>query len=331
MLPHPWHTRPRAAFTLIELLLVIAIIAILIGLLLPAVQKVREAAARMKCSNNLKQLVLATHGFHDAINALPPGVSQGYFPELNGSVDWYNATAVGAPAMKDADRTCWAYHILPYIEQGPLFQQNSAWLTANTSVTTQTVNGTVLPTFLCASDPRGPKIPPDGAGQGLHVNYVLCHGSGSAVTVPTASAPLDRFGLSVNGIYYGRSKTRFTDITDGTSNTVAASEILVAPGNSDVRGRIWNAIHAGATFSTIFPPNSTIGDYPQGNRCTAAPNVPCAASNSNGVYLVSRSGHTGGANAAMADGSVRFIANGIKPQAWLDMGTRAGGETPVAE
>jgi len=331
MLSSRRRTWQRAAFTLIELLVVIAIIAILIGLLLPAVQKVREAAARMKCSNGLKQLVLATHNYHDATNALPPGVSQGYFPELSGSVDWYNAAAVGAPAMKDSDRTCWAFHILPYIEQGAMFQQNANWLKANTGVTSQAINAIVLPAFLCPSDPRGPKVPPDGAGQGLHANYVFCHGSGSAVTVPTTSPPLDRFGLTGNGIYYGRSKTKFTDITDGTSNTVAASEILVAPGNGDVRGRIWNAIHAGATFSTIFPPNSTIGDYPQGNRCTAAPNAPCAASNSNGVYLVARSGHTAGANAAMADGSVRFVTNRIMPQAWLNMGTRAGGEVPVAE
>jgi len=331
MLPYFGPRRRRAAFTLIELLVVIAIIAILIGLLLPAVQKVREAAARAKCSNSLKQLVLGTHAYHDANSNLPPGVSQGYFPETNGSTDWYNATAVGAPAMRDADRTCWAYHVLPYVEQNALYQQNFAWIAAGTSVTTQAANGNVLSVFLCPSDPRGPKVPPDGAGQGLHVNYVMCHGSGSAVVVATSASGPDRFGLTGNGIYYGRSKTKLTDITDGTSNTVATSEILVSPGNGDVRGRIWNAIHAGATFSTIYPPNSTIGDYPQGNRCVTIPDSKCAASNTNGVYLVARSKHTNGANAGMADGSIRFISNAITPQNWLNMGTRAGGESTATE
>ncbi len=316
-------------FTLIELLVVIAIIAILIGLLLPAVQKVREAAARMKCQNNLKQIGLAVHNFHDQNQVLPPGASQGYFPELNGATDWYNASAYGAPSnMLDRDRTCWLYHVLPYLEQDPVAKQMKASMDAGTMSTLTAVGATILPTLVCPTDPSGTKTNPDGAGQGHHANYVLCHGSRSAVNVPATPYVPERFGLNTNGIFYGRSKTKLTDITDGTSSTVAGAEILIAPGNGDVRGRVWNAIHAGATFSTIFPPNSTIGDYPQGNRCTPTPNgkAPCAASNSNGVYLVARSAHTGGVNAMMADGSVRSVSNSITPQQWLNMGTRAGGE-----
>jgi prepilin-type N-terminal cleavage/methylation domain-containing protein/prepilin-type processing-associated H-X9-DG protein len=317
--PHP------RGFTLIELLVVIAIIGILVGLLLPAVQKVRDAAARTQCQNNLKQIGLGLHEYHDTYLVLPPGVSQGYFPEINGSTDWYSATII-SPPMKDADRTSWVYHVLPYLEQNGLYQQNQAWLAANISVISQAPNATPLRILLCPANRNGVKVPPDGQGQGLHITYALCHGNGSAVAVPTTAAATDRFGLNNNGIFYGRSKTRLTDIGDGTSTTVAGAEILTAAGAADVRGRAWNAIHDGVTFSTIFPPNSTIGDYPQGGRCTPGLNAPCASSNSNGLYLLARSFHSGGVNAVMADGAVRFVRNDINPQTWLNMGTRNGGE-----
>jgi prepilin-type N-terminal cleavage/methylation domain-containing protein/prepilin-type processing-associated H-X9-DG protein len=322
-------SRRRRGFTLIELLVVIAIIAILIGLLLPAVQKVRDAAARMKCQNHLKQLGLALHGFHDSRQALPPGVSQGYFPATNGSVEWYAAASYGAPSnMVDKDRTCWAFHIIPFLEQDAAARAMQTGMDAGTMSTLVAVNSTVFPTLVCPSDPLGVKDPT--AGQGFHSNYALCHGNGSSVTyvAPVPNAP-EKFGLNNNGIFYGRSKTKLTDITDGTSSTVAGSELLFSSSTGDVRGRIWNAIHTGATFSTQYPPNSSIGDRPEGGRCAATPQAPCAATNNNGLYLVARSGHSGGANAVMADGSVRFVINGINPQAWLNLGTRAGGETVV--
>ena len=204
-------------------------------------------------------------------------------------------------------------------------------LAANSSVVIAPINGTVVQVLRCPADPAGIKIPPAGANQGYHINYVLCHGNGSAVSVAQNSPAITRFGLDNNGLFYGRSAIKLVTVTDGTSNTIAVSEILLSnlgtASDGDVRGRAWNAIHAGATFSTIFPPNSTIGDYPQGRRCVAVPNAPCAASNTNGVYLLARSGHSGGVNACMADGSARFFSNGITPSAWLAIGTRAGGET----
>ena len=313
---HRFHVRP--AFTLIELLVVIAIIAVVIGLLLPAVQKVREAANRMKCQNNLKQIGLALHNYHDANNSFPPGQPQGFYYS-----DWYSDSKV-----KNFDRSCWIGFILPYLEQTAMNTQLQAWLTTLSDYTCFAPFATThIPSLICPTDPKSPKLGTvPGNMQGTHSNYVVCHGSGYAT-------PGGNNGLKLNGIFYGRSRTRIAAITDGTSNTVMASELLVSPdvgSGHDVRGRVWNSIHSGTEFSTIYPPNSTIGDNVMG-YCQPIKGVPCATQSIDNSYALARSQHTGGVNAAMADGSVRFIANTILPSVWLGMGTRAGGEVIPGE
>jgi prepilin-type N-terminal cleavage/methylation domain-containing protein/prepilin-type processing-associated H-X9-DG protein len=304
----------RRAFTLVELLVVIAIIAILIGLLLPAVQKVREASARSACANNLKQIGIALHGYHGVNDCFPPGQPQGYYYS-----NWY-----GDRTIRDYDRSCWVTFLLPHIEQQNLYNQESAWIATLPSYTCFGPFATThIKTLLCTSDPNSPKLGTvPGNMQGTHSNYALCQGNSFAT-------PGGTNGLNLNGIFYGRSKVRLTDITDGTSSTVAGSEVIVSPdvgGGHDVRGRVYNAIHAGTTFSTIYPPNSTIGDNVMG-YCQRLPKAPCSASQSiDNAYALARSYHTGGVNAVMADGSTRFISDSIKPQAWLNMGTRAGNE-----
>ena len=150
---------------------------------------------------------------------------------------------------------------------------------------------------------------------------MTCYGSGYA----TPSA--DPRGLNLNGMFYGIAKTRIADVTDGTTSTVMVSELLQSPdtGTHDIRGRIWNSIHAGTGFSTLYPPNATVGDNPMG-YCVAIPQVPCGSQSTINAFVLARSRHAGGVNAGLADGSVRFVRNTIAQATWQAMGTRNGGE-----
>lgn len=308
--------RRHTGFTLIELLVVIAIIAILIGLLLPAVQKVREAAARMKCSNNIKQLALSLHGFHDSNGNLPAGQPLGFYYG-----NWYSVP--GGPAERN--RSNWAGELLPFVEQTAMGSQLQSWLQTLPNYTCfAPFSSNIISTYVCPSDPNSPKVAAaSGNPQGFHTNYVACHGSSFAT--PTA----DQRGLNLDGVMYGISKVRLTDITDGTSNTAMMSELLqgsdTAAGGHDVRGRMWNTIHAGTTFTTLYPPNSSIGDNTMG-YCGSAPGAPCGSQSITNAFSLARSRHAGGVNVGLADGSVRFVTNSVTPSTWLWMGTRAGGE-----
>jgi prepilin-type N-terminal cleavage/methylation domain-containing protein/prepilin-type processing-associated H-X9-DG protein len=305
--------RRRAGFTLIELLVVIAIIAVLIGLLLPAVQKVREAANRTKCENNLKQLALGLHGHHDAFNVFPVG----------------NSDLIGADPGNESDRRNWAMdYVLPFIEQQSLHDQVEAYLQGGASYIVYFPNNkTILSVFLCPSDPAGPKVLTGGPGstnqQGFHGNYAGC--AGSTAFNPASGAD---GGNALNGIFYAFSTTRLLDVTDGTANTLLLSELIVSPdvNSHDVRGRLYNpAKQGGVLFSTLYQPNTTVSDRLQ--WCQSIPMAPCL-STSQGINLSARSYHPGGVNTAFADGSLHFIANTVDPNVWLGLGTRNGGETP---
>jgi prepilin-type N-terminal cleavage/methylation domain-containing protein len=190
----------RRAFTLIELLVVIAIIAVLIGLLLPAVQKVREAAARTSCTNNLKQLGLAMHNYENVNGVFPQGRNQ--FPKL-----------VSAPAR-----------LLAYVEQAQIQQQidPDGTLAAGGPNDTAAKNRVTL--FVCPSDPRGGQVP----GSAYYgTNYVACNGTG---VIQDAAGAVTYLTIPNGNGVFAQTPTKIMDVTDGTSNTAAFSESLLGSG-----------------------------------------------------------------------------------------------------
>ncbi len=305
----------RAAFTLIELLVVIAIIGILLGLLLPAVQKVRETAARTQCQNNLKQIALALHDYHDAQQSLPPG----YFavlPYVDGATD----TAPGWG---------WAAFLLPYLEQGNLFARLNFTQPVQNSPAVQTR----VKVYLCPSDlpPPGAFPLPDGFGNTLCLagptSYAACCGSDASDT----TAP---DGL---GAFYRNSRIRLTDITDGTSETILVGERAWANANGIWAGAVPDGvIQRGA--SNPCQPNIPGAWYPAATLVLAHAhgNNPLVDADGSAGMDDFSSKHTAGSNFAFADGSVHFILSmpgdnpdGSYPPLDLQfqaLGTRAGGE-----
>jgi prepilin-type N-terminal cleavage/methylation domain-containing protein len=327
-------------FTLIELLVVIAIIAVLIGLLLPAVQKVREAAARMSCSNNLKQIALANMNYESTFQVFLPGVGK-------------NGCCWGT----------WMIPILPYVEQENLYKLyvNFGGLdysgprygaAPNTKVVTVR-----LKTFTCPSD--SPQVwDRTSAGLGVFTkhNYVLNAGNttffqvalplgcrpGDPGCTPFLGAPFSWYAssdLNWDSPYpYSNPPTdpskglmgrpaAVAEITDGTSNTLMASEAIQGRGD-DLRGFTWWGGAAG--FTAYMAPNSSEQDVITGGNCqpTTSPPMPCTRTSTpdRPRLMGARSLHTGGVNAALCDGSLRFIRDTVSINVWRALSTSQGGE-----
>ncbi len=314
--------RRHIGFTLIELLVVIAIIAILIGLLLPAVQKVREAAARAKCQNNLKQLGLAMHNYEGANGAFPQG-RNGY-PKV-----------VSAPAR-----------LLASVEQANLQNLIDPEGTLAVGGQNDSAAKNRLTLFVCPSDSQNGQVP---GSVYYGTNYVACNGIG--VSVDTAGTITAFLKIADGNGVFAQNPVRIAEITDGTSNTAAFSESLVGDGSpiaglptdratirrailevaggndptpSDCqsgngtwnprRGEQWINGHYGNTLYNHFYTPNQAGKWDCGN-----------ASHNKGL-TAARSNHTGGVNVLLVDGSVRFVRDGVNPIAWTALGTRAGGE-----
>jgi prepilin-type N-terminal cleavage/methylation domain-containing protein/prepilin-type processing-associated H-X9-DG protein len=327
----------RRAFTLIELLVVIAIIAILIGLLLAAVQKVREAANRLKCTNNLKQLGLALHNHHDVYDRLPMGMDSP--AAANPGVYGGSVCDTCGPLSL----TTWAVDLFPFIEQDALFRQWNRSLGYG-GPGYRPVNGPVLQAgislYQCPSDTGGVYW----TDQFTRSNYVACFSPDGGLIERGASYRVDNgFNTGANpstgrraafNINVARS---FSNITDGLSQTALLSEELTGPsGSPDIRGVWW--MFQGCAYSHYERPNTRTGDYaintanlgpPYYPAPTCLPNkAPCepAAPFYSVQRFYARSRHPGGVNVALADGSVRFIRNSIDLATWQALGSIDGGE-----
>lgn len=304
----------RSAFTLIELLVVIAIIAILIGLLLPAVQKVRASAARSKCSNNMKQVALALHLYHDSHGNLPHGTYNEFASTDINPYGKYN-------------RRCWAHDILPFIEQDPLYRKFDTYMEGGGGALGFSDRASVISTYVCPADPNGPKTETfsDRANQSFSGNLVVNASSGYFTDTGTA------ISRSLDGMLFALSKVKLTQVRDGTSNTALVSETVLVKDTTghDIRGRYYNPAHTGAAFSTRLPPNTATPDVFEWCGSDTPSYAPCTW-NVQYMFLLPRSLHTGGVNLATADGAVRFVSNGVTPSAFQAAGSRDGDE-PVGD
>ncbi|QJW92908.1 DUF1559 domain-containing protein [Frigoriglobus tundricola] len=275
-------SRSRRGFTLIELLVVIAIIAILIGLLLPAVQKVREAAARMKCQNNLKQMGIALHAYHDANNAFPGGGSNNEV--YGGNQTWtassLNGTATGTPPpWNSAFSGGWAFQILPYLEQGNLYSNTSQLVICSTPV----------PVYFCPSR-RSPGLTPNGmASIDYYANAYNSYASGPG-----------------NGLIrpYNYPRVGMLAISDGTSNTIAIAEknlCIPTIGNDPTDGPSYTW---GMDFGN--PGNWDTTTLTNNHNFNAQADLKANSGCSQGTHGIGSS-HTGVFNALYADGSVKSV------------------------
>ncbi|SIO59531.1 prepilin-type N-terminal cleavage/methylation domain-containing protein/prepilin-type processing-associated H-X9-DG domain-containing protein [Singulisphaera sp. GP187] len=333
--------RRRSGFTLIELLVVIAIIAVLIALLLPAVQAAREAARRSQCTNNLKQVMLATMNYEASQGSLPAG-----------KASWPNSLDPTIPA----DHMGWgaAATIQPFLEGSPVYNsmnftlgvlggpgQAYAYWPQNLTCYTTSVQ-----TLLCPSDGFPEAVSGRASTPFKGTNYLMISGAGETI------GGIQGNGVGSTGVLFTNSFIRLAALTDGTSNTLAFSESLRGPGSpgsyevaagtsTDVKRYLNNAGSAGNCEAPIAQSAIKMGAWYAGNfedgtmgNTALPPNtrtMDCTFHSGAAPWKSARSNHSGGVNAAFVDGHVAFVKESINLTTWHALGTRSGGEVISAD
>lgn len=322
-------------FTLIELLVVIAIIAILIALLLPAVQQAREAARRSTCKNNMKQIGLALHNYHDVARVFPPGWIIPQYTQPDG------VTPVSSSNHRHVTRNpAWGLYLLPYIDQAPLYNlqtfASSVNIAANDSGRPDPSTGAGLlggpnstnklgenlPTYSCPSDTQFNR----GAGRNGfgRSSYACCRGN-----TTTGRGQGTSMGKSP-GVFYTNSDVRVRDITDGTSNTIAIGEVSDNQWfshwmtSTNYSGANWPAFGIGKEDDMVF--RSTHAIHPI-NRKIGDPTDTNSLSNDNTGF---GSMHVGGAHFLFCDGHVQFLSENIDLGIYGDLGDKQD-DNPIGE
>ncbi len=305
----------RRGFTLIELMVVIAIIAVLIALLLPAVQQAREAARRSACVNNMKQIGLGMHNYHDALRRFPPGALAGNGP--------------GGPHVHG---TNWRAFILPYLDQANVYNQlNFAgnFSTRSTGIANfnTVLSGLIVPVYVCPSNPNDPLIPTNTGGmqnanRGQMIDYVGIAGAspdpagrGAPICVTAGGGYSYNGTACANGVMTINECVSIARIIDGTSNTLMVAEQSGMVGTTDLRANYnggWCGNYERGPVSVM-----STGDYPYQTGITTilyAPNAKTAGTGATGAYqsnTILNSFHVGGIHGLLADGSVRFLSENI--------------------
>lgn len=353
-----YHCRSRRGFTLIELLVVIAIISVLIGLLLPAVQKVRAAAARAKCQNQMKQVALAMHTFHDSNDRLPPGFTV--------SASSARERAFYEPQVKDMGTMTytWAMVVLPHLEQGAVYNR----IMADQDITKSSDLGPAI--LYCPAEPGNTLLPVLSAASRSSlmtygVNFGTDFDTGWSLNL---SQPIEPQLPKRTGLFHQNSRMKLNHVTDGTSNTILLGErTFTDPSMDKILKKLLDymagpsgsvdayASTLGLTTAELYESFSFrqvgVWDYGDGSFRLAYAgqgiNYQMSASIADAltlradlnlddlglfVSLLSQRGysygssHPGGANVAMADGSIRFLSDNLNPLYLAYMSTRNGGE-----
>ncbi len=348
-------------FTLIELLVVIAIIAVLIALLLPAVQQAREAARRTQCRNNIKQLGLALHNYHDTHNVFPPYKT------------WNNGTDCpgGGNSWTNQGGYSWRVMILPFIDQGPAYSlinftnHHSQAACPGSTSSWGTIDNKVIPGFICPSDPTPAMI---GSAAGTNYAGVVSASAQSKLSFTTTSGmiPAERLKAFFQMDNVGATRVTLTDLRDGSSNTIAVAEVFrgrrtavrgsgtfgldangrcyrwMVEGGCGVTGTLGRGGQLGSMSGGFEASGGNPGGHLQlgstvgmtgdgGPNDNRADQVTWNGENDEGVhdgFRPASSSHSGGVHVLMGDGSVRFASNNVDSNVWNAAHSRAGGEVP---